>query len=110
MGDTASSSGSPQMPGRVLGKEGDGTADGLRPSQMDHDPTGHGAPPHGSGAWIRPLDSAEHTFVSSPALMDIGKQQRIIQVEPEPLTVPPNEEPAQEEPPVEHPEPVPSRR
>jgi len=37
--------------------------------------------------------------------MDIGKQQRIIQVEPEPLTVPPMEPPADERQPASVPAP-----
>ena len=45
--------------------------------------------------------------------MDIGKQRRIIQVEPEPLTVPIEPEPAPtsvpEPAPVQGPEPVPAR-
>ncbi len=66
------------------------------------------------------LDTPEHVFVFSVSGglgddgMDIGKQRRIIQVEPEPLTVPIEPEPAPptsvpEPPPVQVPEPAPAR-
>ncbi len=53
-----------------------------------------------------PLDTIERVFVVSPPLrsdsMDIGKQQRIIQVEPEPVTVP-TDPPTESKPPTSEP-------